>query len=776
MTVEALVADGLPDASNSHLRLVLKGLPEDTRAAIRVNDQSLTSQRINGELVLDLPAGSDLTDATLEIVQPNGTITRITSADHFSDGKLTVDAKFDVAPNGGTGSTRVRAFGTGFVPGSPIEISLHSDPIRLATIKAGPDGSFDENVTLPSAVEPGEHRVLLTGKSADGPISGSWHFAVNQHGAVERVGDPPVEAAVAGAGLQAGAIEAAALAGVTEVGAPDVATTPSTQQNAAGASAPIDGDTGLAIFTPADKPKEAVKTAVETFALLSLLGSGGSLLAAGFAAMPMGAPAGGGNSAGGSSDSAGGAGNKGKRGKGKVTAGKASKLGAGADGTAWGDRSRTWRWPLTTLVDRLGVRAPKWLYPVSPLAARVVADGSTLRAIAGSGSLVAPVVGALLGVVAAANSGGHAVAPTVGIVIAIALLGIVDAFSGFVATVVFALAVTAAGGLHSADSVRSLLGLGSIWMAAPLIAGGARSFRRHPATNAIERWQAIGEVVMGSLLSTWSIHAVVSSLPALSGLDMPIARRADLVASVVLVGLVCRYSIERGAMRLFPERLALVTFEPKGWPSKRQQLISALVKGALFVFVILPYVGLRWQLWAIATLTMGPSLFGVFKHGFPNSARLHRVMPRGVPNTLLMMTVGAAIASALAARIADPTRLLVTSVVVLALPGFALSILGLFGRDGASPQGGWATQVVGAWVAFVAILKIRGILGASPWLPIVLVAPTAAWWFVSTHRNARATELANPKVASEANEMVVDAADAAFHRKTESTSTGTRSD
>ena len=238
--------------------------------------------------------------------------------------------------------------------------------------------------------------------------------------------------------------------------------------------------------------------------------------------------------------------------------------------------------------------------------------------------------------------------------------------------------------------------------------------------------------MLGSLLAAWAMQSAVGALPALSGLDMPVAARADFVAAVLLLALAARYGIERGAVRLYPERLARVTFDPPGKPSNRQQVLSTLFKAGMFVFVILPYIGPRWQLWAVTAMTIGPSLLGLVKDRFPNSVTLHRVLPRGVPNTLVMMTVGTVIGAAVADRIADPGLLLTTSFLVLSLPGFALSLVGMFGREGASPKETWGSRAMGAAVALLAILKVRGYLGGSPWLPIALMAPAAMWWFVAT--------------------------------------------
>src|SRR5205085_3134229 len=68
--------------------------------------------------------------------------------------------------------------------------------------------------------------------------------------------------------------------------------------------------------------------------------------------------------------------------------------------------------------------------PISPLVARVVADGTYLRAMLGSASLLVLVAGAILGVAAIHDTGGDALPPAASLTIAIAMLGVLDAAAG----------------------------------------------------------------------------------------------------------------------------------------------------------------------------------------------------------------------------------------------------------------------------------------------------------------------------------------------------------
>lgn len=54
---------------------------------------------------------------------------------------------------------QVTVTGRGYVPGEAIELWLHSNPVKLATLTASADGTFSRTVTVPEATEGGAHRI-----------------------------------------------------------------------------------------------------------------------------------------------------------------------------------------------------------------------------------------------------------------------------------------------------------------------------------------------------------------------------------------------------------------------------------------------------------------------------------------------------------------------------------------------------------------------------------------------------------------------------------------
>ena len=194
---------------------------------------------------------------------------------------------------------------------------------------------------------------------------------------------------------------------------------------------------------------------------------------------------------------------------------------------ASGDLSRTWGWPGTRATDRLSTALPVRLAARSPLIARVAADGTYLRAMLGSASLLVLVAGATPGVLAIQDTGGDALPSAATLTIAIAVLGVLDAAAGLVRRADLLGGVLLLGGLDSDADVRTLLGLSAMWFVVPVLAGAARPLRRPPTRGLAESWDRAADFVIASLIGAWAVKSIIEGLPGLAGLQLPIAGYAD---------------------------------------------------------------------------------------------------------------------------------------------------------------------------------------------------------------------------------------------------------
>ncbi len=462
-------------------------------------------------------------------------------------------------------------------------------------------------------------------------------------------------------------------------------------------------------YDPRSEPVKSVGILVTMFTLLQLAGAGGGLARGGGGANGSGSA---GTGAGGSEDAAG-------KGDGESSGAGPSMdyegidiayLGAGMGAVALGDRSRTWMLPGTRAIDALGVAVPARLARRSPLLARLTADGTYLRAILGSGSVLTIAAALALGVLALRDTGGDAVPPVAALAIAIAVLGVLDATAGLTAVLVFMIGTFALGGVESGNDLRLLLGLSALWCIVPVLAGAVRPLRRQRVRGAGQWWDRVADFVVASLIGAWAVQKIVLSLPGLAGVELPITEHANLAAYCVLAALSLRLGLETIAAHLYPQRLNRT--EPElADPDALQRLCACAVRATIFVFFAYIVVGMSWQLWVGAALFVIPQVLGVFEERFPNSAALYKVLPKGLVELVLMLFVGTAVGALLIGAMDENAEsFLATCFVLLSLPGFALSLAQLLGRDGAEPEIGWGKRLGGVLLVVVGVMLVLGMI------------------------------------------------------------------
>jgi hypothetical protein len=386
-------------------------------------------------------------------------------------------------------------------------------------------------------------------------------------------------------------------------------------------------------------------------------------------------------------------------------------LGAGLGAVALGDRSRTWSWPGTSALDALSATLPVRLARRSPLLARVAADGTYLRAILGSASLLALLAGLALGVVALRDTGGEALAPVASVTIAIAVLGVFDAAAGLVAVLIFTTGVLVLGGVDSYAHLRLMLGLSALWFVVPVLAGAARPLRRPPTRSLEQSWDRAADFVIASLIGAWAVQKIVLALPGLAGVRLPIAEHANAAAYCVLAALVARLAFETIASHLYPRRLDLAEAAGIPEPGALLRLGATALRMVIFVFFAYIVVGTSWQLWVGAALFVAPQVLAIYEPRFPNSPALFRALPKGLPRLVLMLFVGTAVGALLLRTMNQKSDTFVAdSFVLLSLPGFLLSLVSFFGREGNEPPIGWGKRIAGIALLVGGILLVLGLL------------------------------------------------------------------
>ena len=374
---------------------------------------------------------------------------------------------------------------------------------------------------------------------------------------------------------------------------------------------------------------------------------------------------------------------------------------------AWGDASRSWRWPWTSWVDERAGHAERRLATKMPLLGRVLADGDFLRAALGGMWVVMPVLGVVLGSVWTVQVSGEVLPPSTWLLSAILVLGILDAGSGLVALATFASGAVVSGGVDSASALRGLLGLGVLAFGVSLTAGSLRPLRYEPDEGEHSRWVRAADVAVGSLFGAWTAELMVQALPGMLGLDVPIARAASRIAWVALGALLLRFAGEAAVQHLYPRRLTVSVATDLPEPTRSRMLIAMLVRVALFTLITAAITGTGPLLWIATLIFAVPQVLMAFADDLPNGAMLYRYVPRGVLMLTIVMVAEFAWATWLSDNLANPSQVVSAGFVLLLLPSTLFLIANLVVREGPDWPLRWTLRVSGLVVVVFALLFSR---------------------------------------------------------------------
>jgi hypothetical protein len=457
-------------------------------------------------------------------------------------------------------------------------------------------------------------------------------------------------------------------------------------------------------YDPMDYPEETQSTQVAAFALLGALAAG---------------KAAGGKSSGNSKDSAQQDGEE-SRDDYEESEDSEDLASVGAGGLAlikrkdgWGDRSKTWRIKRTDSVDLGWKRFAESISSFSPLAARTFGDGSYLRAMVGSLSTLLYPVALGLGIYALIDSDRQALPPATWIVIAIALLGTIDAAAGLLASATFVIGVAVSGNIFSREEILTVAGLSIVFFAPALLASAIRPIRRL-ISGADDRWERITDYALVGLLSFWSLEKIVGALNGLSGLKLPISVDARQIALIVAIAITLRVIMEDLATYAYPVRLEKVSPDYKD-PSTFQQVISLEFKTFLFVSLAIPFVGFNIQLALGTFFFLLPSILGLtVGDRYPKLPVIGRILPKGALKIVAMVFIGSIFANWVEGLFEKPEDFIPWSFALLAIPGLFLKFAGDLSQK---PKNDWRRtdfgrtvyRVGGIAIYILIVQMVRGV-------------------------------------------------------------------
>jgi CshA-type fibril repeat protein len=370
------------------------------------------------------------------------------------------------------------------------------------------------------------------------------------------------------------------------------------------------------------------------------------------------------------------------------------------------DRLRTPRFEwIDTLLNKIASSFDR----ISPMIARVADDGAYARTLLGFMWLLLPLAAVAMGIASAFNTNFIVMIPSLELVIAICILGVIDAFAGMLFALSFGITLLLGGGFTSIDSVRGFLGIAVFSFAPPLVAAATRPFRRDSSEEQIG-WNRLVDFVLSALFGAWATGGMYGALPSLTTYKPLHSDRTDLIQLIVLIAIASRWILENVARAYAPQRLRTVEVEEFREVVNGQPFASLFIRTAMFLFVAATFIGNNWALWVGGAMFFIPKVIGKFADQFPNLPRLHRFLPRNLFRVVVMLFISLWWGILVNNRFGESPNVILYAFVLLSIPGIALGVADWFARDSNEWPSTPVSKFLGVAVLVVGILCVRGVI------------------------------------------------------------------
>lgn len=587
----------------------------------------------------------------------------------------------------------------GVKSGANYIVELHSDPIVLDEGIVPDSGSILLNATIPAGLEPGWHRIeLRTTAVDDANVVDAVYFEVTSTGLLETLPQttPPTQ---------------------------DEVDTSLTDDSAFLETLGIDP----ASLVPQEVTQEQTENVVTVVAALSLVAGATaaaasvSALSAGSTTVPTRAPmapaTGASTSSSSSSTTRSGSGASGGGGSGGAAGGKdgdgtsddeSSDAGYGNiegdlddftdERSGWGDRLAIWKAAWMTAADHIYFRLANVLAKFSPVAGKVVNDGSYLTAMTGIFSVLPTLAAGILGFLAvSSNEPNIYTSASVVLITVIIALGTIDALAGFVGMLAVIVTSLSYYGFADGGVGRYLLTLAMLGFGPIILSTAFRKIRRNKIENLSGIWERITDLAIIFFISYLTTTSLVGAVSALAGASVSISEHSQSIGLMVAGIATIRVLLEELAAAGFTARLEHINPTEVDGPSKLQTWFSLLVKYAVLCYMLAPIVGSGWQLWVGAFVIFFPSLVGQFDLQLPTSKFVWQIIPSG----LVALTIASLIAgwsgTLVEMLFGDFENFKDLSFVLSPIPVIALSLLAMF----AEPSQRFYEKLGGSKVIYV---------------------------------------------------------------------------
>lgn len=364
----------------------------------------------------------------------------------------------------------------------------------------------------------------------------------------------------------------------------------------------------------------------------------------------------------------------------------------------WGDKLAFFALPFIGFLDRPTRNLTRRVARFSPFLSKLLNDGAYLRAVFGSLWLIPSLVGAYLAVISLQQNDGVLLHPPVMLFLAIVVLGIFDAFAGFVALTVFILGSLPLLDVSSINDWRMLSGIIVAGFGPIVLARSIRNFRRKAASNLDGVFARIGDIAFASLMGGWVAGLIVRALPALTGLTLPAANYVSTFQFFATIAIAIRILFEEYTARLYPHRMDVLSPDSLPEPPRAQVVTVLILKYFFYVFIASAFMGFGPVVWIASALFMIPTLLGYVSDKLPRSNILWQLLPVGLPGLAMILGLEILLENALSSALGDHPNFSV--IFILSLLGLIIfiSVLGIIARDPEDDQQRWLERPSLRWV------------------------------------------------------------------------------
>jgi sugar lactone lactonase YvrE len=442
--------------------------------------------------------------------------------------------------------------------------------------------------------------------------------------------------------------------------------------------------------------------------------------------------------------------------------GPAASVSAAAPGAKPAQRPPVRRPFGRALVDRFTDWVGTPLHKLTPLFGHAYDNSIPLRTLLGNAYFALVAAGAFLGAWAVENTHGVAVPPVLWLTLAITALGIFDAFSGLVATIVFTGGVVFSGHLFSSHLVTGpagtqgmlyaftgILSMAFFWFIGPQLPRRIRLLGFNSIKNTFQRrYVMIGDFFVVTLLMILILGSMPIFIPIFTGADkqsltqVVLQNHADAVKWVVGIAAFLRVGLDEIVHAKFQSIPKTVgrTRGPLGRWAMR--LVGSLIALALVWEVI----GTLWQ-WPVVWLLL-VSLDGLSALGerFLRPGAIYRYVPRYLFRIVTLLLFDEYAARELSGKLVSGEELLAWLVLLLVIVIGVYAILD--GPDDETEKekpATWLTRLIGILVVIALFVLSQDIwaVPATPYAnPSAVAVSASGLLYIADSGNNRVIEVA----------------------------------